>query len=97
MCTDVGIEPTLQPLDNKSLHYATVNCEDGAQLDVVARDFWGLNKQHVFFDIRVFNPFASCYSQSLLTRYYVTNEQEKRHAYDERVRRVVFSSSGVIC
>ena len=30
VCTDVGIEPTLQPLDNKHLHYATANPEDGA-------------------------------------------------------------------
>ena len=55
-----------------------------------------------FFDIRVFNPFASSYSQSPLSRCYVTNEQEKRHVYDERVREVervcfsplVFSASG---
>jgi len=26
---DVGIEPTLQPLDNEPLHYATANRKDG--------------------------------------------------------------------
>jgi len=102
VCSDVGIEPPLQPLDNEPLHYATANREDGAHLDVVARDFWGQNRQCAFFDIGVFNPFASCYSQSPLSQCYITNELEKRRAYDERVREVeracfsplVFSASG---
>ena len=49
VCSDVGIEPTLQPLDSKPLWYATGNREDGARLDVVARDFWGPNRQRAFF------------------------------------------------
>ena len=32
--------------------------------------------------------FASCYLQSHLFQCYVINKQEKRHAYDERVRKV---------
>ena len=102
VCSGVSIESALQPLDSEPLRYATANREDGARLDVVAQDFWGPNRQHVFFDIRVFNPFASSYSRSPLSRCYVTNEQEKRRAYDERVREVeracfsplVFSASG---
>ena len=89
-------------MDNEPLHYATANREDGASLDVVARDFWGLNRQHAFFDIRVFNPFASCFSRSPLSQCYIINELEKRRAYDETVREVeracfsplVFSASG---
>ena len=68
----------------------------------MAWHFWGRNRQCAFFDIRVFNPFASCYSRSLLSRCCITNELEKRRAYDERVREVeracfsplVFSASG---
>ena len=45
---------------------------------------FGAQTGSVFFDIRVFNPFASSYSRSPLSRCYVTNEQEKRRAYDER-------------
>jgi len=88
VCTDIGIEPTLKPLDNEPLHYATANSEDGPQLNVVAWDFWDPNRQRVFFDIWVFNLFASCYLQSPLLWCYVTNEQQKRRAYDERVREV---------
>ena len=62
VCSDVGIEPPLQPLDNELLCYATANHEGGARLDVVAGDFWGRNRQRAFFDIRVFNPFASLIS-----------------------------------
>ena len=37
------VEPALQPLDHEPLQYATANWVDGAQLDVVAWDFWGWN------------------------------------------------------
>ena len=42
---DVGVEPALQLLDHEPLWFATTNREDGACLDVVARDIWG----HVTF------------------------------------------------
>jgi len=42
-----------------------------AHLDIVARDFWGQNRQHVFFDIMVFNPFAHSHSHSSLSRCYI--------------------------
>ena len=88
VCPDVGVEPALQPLESEPLQYATANREDSARLDVVARDFWGRNRQRAFFDIRVFNPFARSYSCSTLSQCYVVNEQEKRCAYDERIREV---------
>ena len=43
VCSDVDVEPALQSLDREPLQYATANQEDGAQLDAVARDFWGQN------------------------------------------------------
>jgi len=73
---------------NLSINYATANREDGARLDVVARDFGGQNRQHAFFDMRVFNPFAHSYSRFPLSRCYCVHEQEKRRAYDERIREV---------
>ena len=51
VCSDVGIEPALQPLDSEPLWYATANREDGARLDVVARDFWGSNRQRAFLTL----------------------------------------------
>ena len=78
VCCDVGIKPALLPLDCEPLRYTTTNREDGAQLNVVARDFWGRNRQHAFFDVRVFNPFACSYSRSPLPRCYQDHEREKR-------------------
>ena len=57
-----------------------------------------------FFDVRVFNPFAHTYRNLPLTACYRRNEQEKRRAYDQRVREIehgcfsplVFSASGGI-
>jgi len=62
VCCDVGVEPALQPLDGEPLRYATANSEDGAHLYAIARYFWGQNRQRVFFDVWVFNPFACSYS-----------------------------------
>ena len=39
VCYDVGVELALQPLDHEPLQYATANCEDGACLSDVAKDF----------------------------------------------------------
>ena len=88
VCSDVGVEPALQPLDGEPLQFATANSEDGSRLDVVARDFWGRNRQRAFFDVRVLNPFAHSYFRSQLSRCYQLHEREKRRAYDERVREV---------
>ena len=48
VCSDVGVEPSLQPVEGEPLQFATANGEDGAHLNVVARDFWGQNRQRVF-------------------------------------------------
>ena len=39
VCSDVGVEPSLQPLDCEPLQFATANSENGSRIDVVARDF----------------------------------------------------------
>ena len=41
ICSDVGVEPALQPLNGEALQFSTANGEEGACLVVVARDFWG--------------------------------------------------------
>ena len=71
-------------------------------LDVVAESFWECDRQHAFFDVRVFNPMAQSHHNTPLAQCYLQNEQEKKRAYNERVREVehgtfsplVFSTSG---
>ena len=68
----------------------------------MATSFWGRDRQHAFFDVRVFNPFAQSYRDTSLPQCYRRNEMEKRRAYDERIREIehgsfsplVFSTSG---
>ena len=42
VCTDVSLEPRLQPLSGEALP-SSANKEDEARLDVKARGFWNLN------------------------------------------------------
>ena len=44
--------------------------------------------QCAFFDVRVFNPFTHTYRNLPLTTCYRRNEQEKRRAYNQRVREI---------
>ena len=98
-CHSVGIEPPLQPLGNEVFRYRTANREDGARLDIVAE---GRDRQNAFFDIRVFNPYATSHHGTSLAQCYRRNELEKKRVYEERVTEVepgsfsplVFSTSG---
>ena len=102
VCHDVSVEPLLQPLSGEHLSYATANREDAARLDVKARGFWGLTQQRAFFDVRVFNPTAPSCRRLQMAACYRRHEEEKRRAYEQRVREVeygsftplVFSTSG---
>lgn len=102
ICHNVGTEPPLQPLSGEQLTYRTANREDGARLDIAADDFWGRDRNRAFFDIRVFSPFAQSHRNTSLSQCYKKNEQEKKRAYDQRIREVehgsfsplVFSTSG---
>ena len=86
VCYGVGIKPHLQPLSDEPLHHSTANRDDGTCLDIVTDRFWGSRIQRAFFDVRVFNPFVQYHSKSTLAQCYRKNEQEKKRAYEERVR-----------
>ena len=81
---DVEVEAALQPLNHEPLWHATAIREDGARLDVVARDFWERNRQHAFFDVSVFNllhtpiPVSHCQDA---TRY--MNRRKDEHMMKE--------------
>ena len=48
-------------------------------------------KMH-FFDVRVFNPLASSHQNTTIQAIYKSQEQEKKRAYDQRVREVKYGS-----
>ena len=59
VCTDVKVEPELQPLTGEFLQHKTANMEDGARLDISASGLWGGRYEKTFVDMRVFNPHAA--------------------------------------
>ena len=101
VCSSVGVEPALQPLGGERMDHRTANSEDNARLDI-KQTTSGAGTDSAFFDIRVFNPLAPSNWNHTLTSCYHRNEQEKRRAYDQRVRKIehgnftplVFSASG---
>ena len=40
---------TLNPVTGDRLALRSANREDGARLDIVAKNFWGRDRQHAFF------------------------------------------------
>jgi len=102
VCHNVKVGHYLQPLTGETLRYKTAVSGDNARLGILAAGFCGNRFQYAFFDVRVFNSLAPSYTSSTLTAAYHRHEQEKRCAYEERVREVehgcftpvVFSTSG---
>ena len=61
VCSNVCVEPELQPLSGESLKNRTANTEDHAHLDIAANGLWGGRNERNFVDVRVFNPHAPSY------------------------------------
>ena len=91
VCHDVCVEPTLQPITGEVLSNATAISDDGARLDIAANGFWGGRSERAFFDVRVFNPHAPSNRQPLPTCYR-KHENQKKRAYEQRVREVEHGS-----
>lgn len=87
VCPDVSVEPHLEALSGESLSSRTSNVSNEARLDISARSVWSKN-QRAFFDVRVFNPTARRFRNQTLPKMYLSNENEKKRAYNERVLQV---------
>ena len=102
VCHDVQVEPHLQPLSGELLHYKSAVHEDDARVDIRAAGFWSCHHHRSFFDVRVFNAFAESNQPPCPAATFRRHENDKRRAYEERVREVergsftplLFSSSG---
>ena len=101
VCKDVVIEPALTPLSGERFNLRSASVEDNARLDVAARGVWTRGSR-AFFDIRVFNPLAPCYSDITIKAAHKSNENSKKREYNNRILEVehgsftplVFSSFG---
>ena len=81
VCSDVCVEPRLQPLSGESLP-ASAKKDDEARLDIRVRGFWGIRQQDAFFDVRVFYPFAPSYRNSRIQTVYRQHETQKSYTTD---------------
>lgn len=86
----VRIEPPLQPLSREVLPHGA-NIEDGARLDIAARDFWQPCEM-AFFGIKVFNPLAKSHINRDLDAVFKQSETLKKKLYNERVIQVEHGS-----
>ena len=101
VCSNVAIEPPLQPLSGERLTPQTANRQDEARADIHARGFWG-RQQSAFLDVRVFHPNAPSYRKSSIPSIYRRHELQKKREYGDRIREVesasftplVFSTTG---
>ena len=92
VCTDVAIELVLQHLTGETLHHRTTSADNGARLDICARDVWGKSVgEHHFWHKNVqskctlilYQPPVSCYWH---------HEQAKRNNYVKRIHKVEWGS-----
>ena len=86
-CKDVVVEPQLQPINGKQLPTGTIK-EDGARLDVSARNIWS-PLEKAFLDIRVFHAQAPTNrSHGTIEKMYRCHEQANKRSYNQRVLQV---------
>ena len=91
VCDDVSLEPSFQRLSGESLVPLYANSDDQARSDISARGFWS-SHQLSYFDVRVYNPFATCYKKSSLASCHRKHEGDKRQVYEDRVLNVEHGS-----
>ena len=76
VCSDVQVEPQLQPLNGKQVSSGSVT-GDEARLDIRARGFWR-SGQSAFFDVGVTNTNADSARALSSSQIYRRHEQEKK-------------------
>ncbi len=92
VCSEVCVEPNLQPVSPDQLNSASANSQDNARLDISANGVWGSRFQKTYFDVRVFNPLAPSNRNQSQAATFRKHEMEKKRAYQQRIQDVEHSS-----
>jgi hypothetical protein len=87
VCTDVELEPHLQPVTTEILSGRSANTSADARLDIRARGFWRRG-QNAFVDVRVTNPDCASQINSSIPSILRKHEEEKKREYNERVMQI---------
>ena len=90
VCTNVEVEPQLQPLDNERFNLRTAVTSPEARLDFKAGGFWSRGVT-AFFAVRVTHVNSKC-NQGKETST-IFKEEKKKRKYQKRVLNVEMGSS----
>ena len=91
VCTNVEVEPQLQPLDNERFNLRTAVTSPEARLDFKAGGFWSRGVT-AFFDVRVTHVNSKCNQGKATSTNFKEQEEEKKWKYQQRVLDVEMGS-----
>ena len=91
VCTNVEVEPQLQPLDNERFNLRTAVTSPEARLDFKAGGFWSRGVT-AFFDVRVTHVNSKCNQGKETSTIFKEQEEEKKRKYQQRVLDVEMGS-----
>ena len=84
VCTNVEVEPQLQPLDNELFNLRNAVTSLEARLDMKAGGFWSRGVT-AFFDVRVTHVNSKCNQGKATSTIFKEQEEEKKRKYQQRV------------
>ena len=91
VCTNVEVEPQLQPLDNEQFNLRSAVTSPEARLDMKAGGFWSRGVT-AFFDVRVTHVNSKCNQGKATSTIFKEQEEEKKRKYQQRVLDVEMGS-----
>ena len=91
VCTNVEVEPLLQPFDNEQLDLRSSVTSPEERLDMKAGGFWSRGVT-AFFDVRVTRVHSKCNQGKATSTIFKEQEEEKKRKYRQRVLDVEMGS-----
>ena len=91
VCTNVEVEPQLQPVDNERFNLRSAVTSPEARLDFKAEGFWSRGVT-AFFDVRVTHVNSKCNQGKETSTIFKEQEEEKKRKYQQRVLDVEMGS-----
>ena len=91
VCTNVEVEPKLQPLDNERFSLKSAATSPVARLDLKAGDFWSRGVT-AFFDVRVTHVNSKCNQGKATSTIFKEQEEEKKRKHQQRLLDVEMGS-----
>ena len=91
VCTNVEVEPKLQPLNNERFNLRSEVTSSEARLDLKAGGFWSRGVT-AFFHVRVTHVNSKCNQGKATSTIFKEQEEEKKRKYQQRVLDVEMGS-----